>query len=120
MAHTPAPWLRESQINSEGSDWIIVTKDYEEIVDLRLGDGHVVSEDAQEANAHLIAAAPEMLVVLKRVIDMANCAMEYEGVDDAHTLKRAMERISKAKRECERAVEKATMEEKNGKERSLD
>jgi hypothetical protein len=73
-----------------------------------------------EEDARLIANAPEMLVVLKRVIDMANCAMEYEGVDDAHTLKRAMERISKAKRECERAVEKATMEGTNGKERSLD
>jgi len=72
------------------------------------------------ADARLIANAPEMLVVLKRVIDMANCAMEYEGVDDAHTLKRAMERISKAKRECERAVEKATMEGTNGKKRSLD
>jgi len=69
MTHTPGPWLRESEINSEGSDWILVTKDYAEIVDLRLDDGLVVSEQEQEANARLIAAAPEMLNALRGVAE---------------------------------------------------
>jgi len=69
MTHTPGPWLRESEINSEGSDWILVTKDYAEIVDLRLDDGLVVSEQEQEANARLISAAPELLNALRGVAD---------------------------------------------------
>jgi hypothetical protein len=69
MTHTPGPWLRESEINSEGSDWILVTKDYAEIVDLRLADGLVVSEQEQEANARLISAAPELLNALRGVAD---------------------------------------------------
>jgi hypothetical protein len=55
----------------------------------------------------LIAAAPELLATLKRVVDLANCAMDYSGVDAEHTLKRAMERISKAKCVCETAIAKA-------------
>jgi hypothetical protein len=69
MTHTPGPWLRESEINSEGSDWILVTKDYAEIVDLRLDDGLVVSEQEQEANARLISAAPELLNALRGVAE---------------------------------------------------
>jgi len=106
MAHTPAPWAwRWSQpLNT---------------LVIEAGDGYIARNISND-NARLIAAAPELLVVVKRVIALANCAMEYEGVDDAHTLKRAMERISKAKRECERVVAKATLEGTNGKERSLD
>ena len=57
--------------------------------------------------ASLFEAAPEMLAALKRVVALANCAMDYSGVDAEHTLKRAMERISKAKCVCETALAKA-------------
>ena len=67
--HTPGPWLRESEINDEGCDWILVTKDYAEIVDLRLKDGLVVSEQEQDANAFLIAAAPDLLAAAKLVLE---------------------------------------------------
>jgi hypothetical protein len=70
MAHTPSPWFRESDINDDGSDWILVTKDYELIADLRLDSGlNPVSENEQDANAFLIAAAPEMLSALRAIRD---------------------------------------------------
>jgi hypothetical protein len=112
MAHTPAPWLRESQINSEGSDWIIVTKDYEEIVDLRLGDGHVVSEDAQEANACLIAAAPDLLAALKKHLPWQRNGEPDRPPQGWGIWQDAVDAIAKA--------EGVTMEGTNGKERSLD
>ena len=95
MTHTPGPW---AGINDT------VGSDYGDIARI-----HYQSSRAAKGwdDRSLIAAAPEMLIVLRRVIDMANCAMDYVGVDDAHTLKRALERISKAKRECERVIEKA-------------
>jgi hypothetical protein len=82
MTHTPGPWLRESEINSDGSDWILVTKDYAEIVDLRLDDGLVVSEPEQEANARLIATAPELLAALQRARDELIWAYEELYPDD--------------------------------------
>jgi hypothetical protein len=98
MSHTPGPWTIEYE--TEGGE------PYDDGVRIDSLEGPVAF-NVIDCSAHLIAAAPEMLVVLRRVIDMANCAMDYVGVDDAHTLKRALERISKAKRECERVVEKA-------------
>jgi hypothetical protein len=121
MAHTPGPWTIYDD-GPCGSDIVLAHCDDEnwDICFLSAGEPECRPACERKSNARLIAAAPELLVVVKRVIDMANCAMEYEGVDDAHTLKRAMERISKAKRECERVVAKATLEGTNGKERSLD
>jgi len=52
----------------------------------------------------LMAAAPELLAALKRVVAQANCAMEYSGVDADHMVMRALERISKAKCVCETAI----------------
>jgi hypothetical protein len=66
--------------------------------------GYVCYSVATNADAELIAAAPEMLAALKRVVAVANCAMDYTGVDSEHTLKRALERISKAKCVCETAI----------------
>jgi hypothetical protein len=97
MAHTPAPWLRESQINSEGSDWIIVTKDYKEIVDLRLDDGLVVSEDEQEANAALIAAAPELLDALRDAADAIDLAQaQVDSENDRYTLCKRLVAVKRA------------------------
>lgn len=98
MAHTPGPWTIEYE--TEGGE------PYDDGVRIDSLEGPVAF-NVIDCSAHLIAAAPEMLIVLRRVIDMANCAMDYVGVDDAHTLKRALERIGKAKRECERVIEKA-------------
>jgi hypothetical protein len=51
-----------------------------------------------------MAAAPEMLRALYRVIAECNCALDYVGVDDAHTLQRAMNRVGKARKVCEDAI----------------
>jgi hypothetical protein len=54
-----------------------------------------------------MAAAPELRKALERVIAEANCALDYSGVDDGHTLKRALARINKAKCVAESAIAKA-------------
>ena len=98
MAHTPGPWEarpNDGQIVLNGSNCYDIREIYND-------QGGFNPDDIR-----LMGAAQEMLTVLRRVIDMANCAMEYEGVVDAHTLNRALERIGKAKRECERVVAKA-------------
>jgi len=92
MSHTPGPWTISNDT---------IGSDYGDIARVHFQSSR---NDRGWDDRSVIAAAPEMLVVLRRVIDMANCAMEYVGVDDAHTLKRALERIGKAKRECERVI----------------
>lgn len=83
MSHTPGPWFRESDINDEGSDWILVTKGYELIADLRLDSGlNPVSEEEQDANAFLIAAAPELLAVLRTALNELVCLYEEVYPDD--------------------------------------
>ena len=52
----------------------------------------------------LMAAAPEMLRTLHRVIAECHCALDYVGVDDAHTLQRAMNRVGNARKVCEDAI----------------
>lgn len=64
-------WKRESEINPDGSDWILVTNDYRIVADLRLNGntGANVTIEEQEANAHLILAAPDLLVAAEHVIE---------------------------------------------------
>lgn len=65
--HTPGPWHYELtveetsfQVYALESDWIVEV----EIDDFR-------TDEIAEANARLIAAAPELLAALRRVHDMA-------------------------------------------------
>lgn len=46
-------------------------------------------------------ADSDLLAVLKRVVNLSNCAMDYSGVDAEHTLKRVLERVGKMKCICE-------------------
>jgi hypothetical protein len=48
----------------------------------------------------------DLLAVLRRVVDLSNCAMDYSGVDAEHTLQRVLERVSKMKCVCEDALAK--------------
>jgi hypothetical protein len=62
-------------------------------------------------NAVLLA----MMATLQRVISEANCALragcgDY-GVDDRDTLRRVLDRVSKAKCLCEEALARPTEEE---------
>mgnify|MGYP001598047020 CR=1 FL=1 len=57
MAHTPGPWIAQ---NVGGKGWFIVTED-----DLILAMT-LKSDDSDEADACLVAAAPELLSLLQR------------------------------------------------------
>jgi len=62
--HTPGPWKVEPQLDGEipisGHSW----GSYLEIADIHLGGFEQVDSEA-EANARLIAAAPELLEAIK-------------------------------------------------------
>lgn len=105
MAHTPGPW---------GIVW------YDDVARIRLNGstvyqvGDVTDPEFPSGkprysvdDLQLMAAAPALLSALKRVVSEADCAMDYSGCDAEHTLKRALERISKAKCVCETAIAKA-------------
>jgi hypothetical protein len=107
MSHTPGPWAYDADscevfgtTEDRSCGWVakVVGGDSN---DCRLPD------DERLANVRLIAAAPEMLRTLYRVIAECNCALDYVGVDDAHTLQRAMNRVGNARKVCEDAIAKA-------------
>lgn len=56
--HTPGPWA----VNDE--TWVVCSGDYF-IADCEVS--HFMAQNEREANARLIAAAPEMMAVLKSV-----------------------------------------------------
>jgi len=115
MAHTPGPWTRGSHgyaiVKGHGSNtarkFRRVRNGDVEVAHVWCGEADDNPLDSQPDDLMLILAAPDLLAALKRVVDLANCAMDYSGVDAEHTLKRALERISKAKRVCETAIAKA-------------
>lgn len=82
--HTPGPWaVFDSEIVSHHTD--------QHIADAPLEDGMNPTE--WQANAHLIAAAPELLETLKALVD----AYEDPMLDDPHSLVlAAKEAIAKA------------------------
>lgn len=91
--HTPGPWLTDrnnvhtGQIATVhhciGNDWIEIWTD--KWAETGLGEGE------QEANARLIAAAPDLLAALQSVL--AN-SLDSQGLADAH--KQARAAIAKA------------------------
>ena len=66
MKHTPGPW----KAKAKSTHWLIFAPDESEI-------GMVYRPDTR-ANAHLIAAAPDLLEASKRLLD-AVCP-EYDGM----------------------------------------
>jgi hypothetical protein len=70
MKHTKGPWKAE-QFDAES--WKIY------------GDGIVVSGGVREADARLIAAAPELLEALRNMVNMArNGRLTNEDIRQAH------------------------------------
>lgn len=71
--HSPAPWkIRDNQLTVEGSDGRAVCQ-FNWMLRRRAGDKRDYS--TQEANARLIAAAPDLLVQLK---DLVRCIREFQ------------------------------------------
>ena len=91
--HTPGPWLTDrnnvhtGQIATVyhciGNDWIEIWTD--KWLETGLGEGE------QEANARLIAAAPDLLAALQSVLSNS---LDSQGLADAH--KQARAAIAKA------------------------
>ena len=85
MTHTPGPW---QQINLEdASGWVIVNyiSEYSFIEICELSN--VVTYSEQLANAHLIAAAPELLEAcqaLKADLDYLQNLWSKEGITDGN------------------------------------
>jgi len=82
--HTPGPWRIEFDSSDDnGSTWFDI------IGGEGLDEDHIASMVYQEANAHLIAAAPYMYEAL--------CLLVDRGLtDDAHLLETAFAIIAKA------------------------
>ena len=76
--HTPGPW----RIHRLTNGWPVITSDDHDIADLRLNGKGLPHA---EANAALIAAAPELLAALKDaprlILDMGRI---IRGLDDDH------------------------------------
>ncbi len=70
MTHTPGPWYRAEQseyIREDASDNVLARIENGGHVD---PDIILIEADQQEANARLIAAAPDLLEALKDIIDL--------------------------------------------------
>ncbi|QXB91356.1 hypothetical protein I6L81_19765 [Providencia rettgeri] len=86
---TPAPWLTDRNNchsghiatvhGCENNDWVeIWSTDWPE------------SESVQEANAHLIAAAPELLEALIELVQSYDkCSIDHNGLCQEHFLQEA-------------------------------
>jgi hypothetical protein len=105
--HTPGPWAYDlesqevfSTVEDRSAGWIakVVGGD---------SNDRPLSDEERLANASLILTAPELLRTLHRVIAECNCALDYVGVDDAHTLMRVLNRVGKARAVCEDAIAKS-------------
>lgn len=66
--HTPGPWLRDGRfvyaLNEHGINAMSLS--------LPPGIGHYDDKETQEANARLIAAAPELLEALQHLLEFAD------------------------------------------------
>jgi len=82
--HTPAPWKHDPT-------WGIIKYGKTEICALHSGN---------IANAHLIAAAPDLLEVLERAENALNWFINDEGECDIEALDAARAAIAKAKGEA--------------------
>lgn len=83
MTHTPGPWAYDcdskeifSSIEEHGSGWIARVKGND-------SEGRELSAEMQAANASLIAAAPELLAALKRLVEYCNNHSDYDAISDA-------------------------------------
>lgn len=73
MAHTPGPWAFHAPLPTQGIKHFIVHEKFGDIAEVYLWD----ATEASEANARLIAAAPDLLEACQKLIE----AIEGEYLD---------------------------------------
>ena len=93
-AHTPGPWYSEMNVDGEVNTWA-----FDNPGSPRIGIARIYKHNgkAQEANGALIAAAPDLLAALGKMVNFYE-----EGIDDEKEReinKQARAAISKAKGE---------------------
>ncbi len=78
---TPGPWIIELPKHNKGSFAKISAQRWSKfasvVVKTTLGDGVYVKDDAGEANARLIAAAPEMYELLRQILEGNSTNFEF-------------------------------------------
>ena len=91
MTHTPGPWgidtAGKDGPNQHHSTGLFVnTRDGKMICDLYFDAGPALHKfDNDEANARLIAAAPNLLMVLEALTDDDECRLDHSGFCQTHT-----------------------------------
>jgi len=88
--HTPGPW----RMDHDGSNWMVVTDDYPEMVDVWGFNGMPAVEVV--ANVRLIAAAPDLLAALDDLL-IAYCDPGNQGGDHDDKVEAARAAIAKAR-----------------------
>jgi hypothetical protein len=94
LKHTPGPWFINSRHLEDGGTWITINEVEGSDAGFAAAYSSYVGKDQAIANAHLIAAAPEMLAILEKITRRWN-----KENDDVYIgeYQEAMEIISKAK-----------------------
>lgn len=81
--HTPGPWKSnwDHQLNNGPKlGWDVAGEDYQCNGPVcTLPDGHVDGPEVTEANAHLIAAAPELLEAARTIYSLLIDAQSFTG-----------------------------------------
>lgn len=91
IQHTPWPWIN----NSEG---IICYRDGDIAATYDLRRDHDGTE--QEANARLIASAPELLEILERIVKVIDAGESINTLRNGASIQKARIVIAKAKGEA--------------------
>lgn len=104
--HTPGPWVAErmlvpSKAKDRRSGFVVNevndTREYgTRICDLRVPRGSMAFMEC-EANARLIAAAPEMLAALERLLGCPAMNMDDMEVEDDQAFEQAYNLLSRVK-----------------------
>jgi hypothetical protein len=92
MVHTPGPWLREGRFVYALRDTFFAGKPAKENIFDCCVQGHGTPEEEKEANARLIAAAPELLKYLIIMTELVKLKfghgddLVYQEVKDAENV----------------------------------
>ena len=100
MNHTPGPWFAHgfSGVNGEDvtpCDFAVSCTTPDHLTVAVMGVGVTGTRDEWEANARLIAAAPDLLEALEGMVEM----VEMNGFGKAYAMDIALAAIAKAKGE---------------------
>ncbi len=88
MAHTPGPWTYQATAGDH--DFSVYSETYQRGRDIAL------VRNFDEANARLIAAAPELLEACYRLVNCPDMNLDELGTESLEALDDAMSAIAKA------------------------